>query len=229
MRLNPPQRNQSSTLKNPTQYYTLFIDSLISYLIFCIPYHQIPSFFLTISNEKNLDLNKQQRTKYESRMTSALFFGSILGTLLTSYLTKFNTKYLLNSIKLLLFLVHLSGIFCENMNILVFLRFLMGILGDILAVTIKWASYEICLPEHKVNFLNFLYLVSSFAHLFHYFTAFFDDGGRSYWKIVFLLPCFLALLSLLIHLIIIKRINTITFLNFEGGEIFLRRICLILR
>ena len=105
-----------------------------------------------------------------------------------------------------------------NVWVMVAARFLMGFFYDATHSVSIWSMYEILLPRHRERALTLFYVFTGLSYFSTALLGVYDNGGRYFWRISFLVPCLVVIVEVLLSFVIFPKVNTLTFLVKTKGE-----------
>lgn len=170
----------------------------------------------SIKNENNLDLDPEQSAKFLSLVSSAFFFGLMGAPFFIPYCSKTDTKKTQRILVFIFAIVNLLFIY-PNMYVMALGRFLQGLVGRLLHVTNLWWIRQIALPKHRNVSQSFPLIAYSTTGVLFYFLSFLDDGGQFFWRLIVVIPTIVMLSNLVVDLIMVKNLNSFTFLLQNSG------------
>ena len=209
-------RNQSKEppinqrLSNKFIYYMGLAERCITYCALQPPFTALSLFFNTISNENNNNWSKLRREDYNANLTSIFYIACELGAFVQGSFVDFNTKHVYNISKLLLALTTIPFVF-GDIRLMEISRFLQGLFGEVSHVIVMWTAYEIALPRHREMFIRIFYVCNFAFGIFFNYLSLYDDGGRVFWRAMFLLPSAMMVGTILLDYTVCRNINTFTF------------------
>lgn len=214
----PPQtQTPTSQLINKRQYYSSLIIRILSQTCSSTPYFLFPVTFTTISNKENLDLNSNDDIiNFLAMGTSLYFFGVTAGFILSLLIEKLNIK-IAQRILMLLFAFSLMLNITSDMSLILLSRFLQGCFGKVIETSsFDWGS-EIALQNEKKSFKNMIVFLCSGTAIGMTFISAFDNGGRVFWRILYLIPTGIIIVAFILDLLIVKDLNSVRFLLEKNG------------
>lgn len=96
--------------------------------------------FPSIKNERNMNLNDEEAKFYLSIVTSAYFYGSVVGALLVKQVAHLNVKTLWRVVVTTSIFVNLM-FQVESLVLMAICRFLLGCLSRLIAISNYWWIY----------------------------------------------------------------------------------------
>lgn len=133
---NTPHRQE--VLKNAKfEYYLSMCLRLLSHIIANYSTIILNVIFPSIKNERNMNLNDEEAKFYLSIVSSAYFYGSVVGALLVKQVAHLNVKTLWRVVVTTSIFVNLM-FQIENLAVMAICRFVLGCLSRLIAISNYW-------------------------------------------------------------------------------------------
>lgn len=110
---------------------------LVAHVIANYPIIVLNVIFPSIKNANNMNLNDEEAKLYLSLVSSAYFYGGVVGAILVRYVAHLDTKKFWRVAMLLLVLVNLAFL-VESVLLMAVCRFLQGILSRLIEISDYW-------------------------------------------------------------------------------------------
>ena len=214
--LNSQIKKNPEILLNSREYYFALLGRIIPSVGTGYSFFIIGIVFNTIKNENNLNLNSDESAFFLSIVGSAFFIGIMGAPFLIPYFSKTNTKTTQRILVFVFALINILFIY-PNMWTMALSRFLQGLVGRLLQVTNYWWIRQIALPKHRNVSLAYPLIAYAFTGVALYFMSFLDDGGLYIWRLIVAVPSIVLLVNLVIDLIMVRNLNSFTYLLQNQG------------
>jgi MFS family permease len=172
--------------------------------------------FPSIRNKNNMDLDDNHAATYLSLVTSAFFYGSIVGACLSKFSDSFDPQKVWLFTMIVIIIVN-PLFLLENKILMTISRFIFGIVSPINSIVCYVLIGQTALPHHRVRFLSFPLATYAVSTMGYYSLQLFDNGGKTFWRYMVAFPSILGCILVLFHLIFIKNINCLPFLISSKG------------
>lgn len=220
MKISSSQLEETKqNLSNKIPYYASLFEKCLTYFSIQTSFLILNYFYPTITNKNNRNWNEEEREEKIGTLTSSFYIGCIIGALISGIFIGFNTKTIYNVFKFLLALTMIPFVLWDY-KIMIISRFLQGVIGEVVHVTLMWSVYEIALPKHKTFIYPMLYVSAGLCGLIYSKVSEYDNGDDKFWKIAFLSPVVLLCLSIVLDYVFATRVNTFTYLLKKKGKEF---------
>ena len=166
--------------------------------------------FPSIKNENNMNLDDDEAAVYLSVVTSAFFYGGILGALLIKIVAVKNPKIVWRCSVLGFSLINILFQF-ESLPLMAICRFFQGMFGRGVIISTYWWMYEAALPKHRARFVSIPLLCYSVLNIAVYLISFLDDGGRIFWRALAIVPTILGIILFFIDTVVTRKHESIAF------------------
>ena len=205
-------------ISNSWIYYGMIIDRYSFQIFGGVCHFSLNAFIDTICNPRNHNWSQESREANFGLLTSALYLGSASGSLFVGLLTGFNTRHLYTVLRVLTGLSIIPIVF-GSLPWMVFGRFCLGFFFDAGMEVSIWSMHQILLPRHKDRVLTLYYFMASITYFLWNFASIFDNGGKVYWRMCFLVHSGLLVATAIASLMLFPYINSLSYLmKSEEGE-----------
>ena len=203
-------------IKDRLVYLTLFIDKVACFGIAAQSLSATNFFYDSFSNKNNGNWPKNVKDSYISYLNSAFSIGAFLGPFITIIFGRSNTKNLYILIKLV-FIGGTCG-FCVSNHIAVMTisKFFLGVSYMSMHIIIFWYECHNLLPEHRQRAFNLNSTLGATCILTLSTLSYLDPGNWWFWRACHLIFALLLVLSILIELTVLKKINCVSFFTQNG-------------
>lgn len=139
-KLSQPTHKQYILKEAKFEYYLSMTVHCASAIVANYPWIFLNVFFPSIKNEQNMNLNDDESAVYLSIVTSAFFYGGIIGSLSVKLLANYNPKLVWAYSLISLGFMYLLFQF-DNLVLMAISRFFQGALGRIVIISNYWWLY----------------------------------------------------------------------------------------
>ena len=198
-------------LRSKFKYYTAIIERVLTFFAIVTHSYILNLFYDSITNERNKNWSASERQTNIAALTSIYYLGTVIGALISPLIVDIHFKYMYNGLKLVALFSVIPFLY-GGFFLMMVSRFLVGLFDEAIHVTLQWSLYQIALPRHREAAMNSLFVGTGICYIVYTLASIYDNGGVYYWRMVFLTPAVLLLLTTFVDVFLTGNLNSVNWL-----------------